>query len=335
MRFDSEQLAQKLKRELAPFYVIFGDELLLSLEAADRIRVAASASGFEERKVLIGDAGFDWSELRDARQSLSLFASKRIVDLRIPSGKPGKTGADALVDYCDNLPEDILTLVSLPGLDRQALASRWFGALEKAGETVHAQAVTRAQLPAWIAQRLARQEQSASAETVTFIAERVEGNLVAAHQEIQKLALLFPPGELPFNDVKDAVLDVARFDVFELGATILRGDRAHYLRMLDGLQGEGAAPPLVLWAISEEARAIARVRSLTDRGLPVSQAMRDARVWGARQKLLPQALRKLDQGRLLNALMRAAEIDRMVKGLAKGDVWDSLLDLGLSLMPQS
>ncbi len=335
MRFDSEQLAQKLKRELAPFYVIFGDELLLSLEAADRIRVAASASGFEERKVLIGDAGFDWSELRDARQSLSLFASKRIVDLRIPSGKPGKTGADALVDYCDNLPEDILTLVSLPGLDRQALASRWFGALEKAGETVHAQAVTRAQLPAWIAQRLARQEQSASAETVTFIAERVEGNLVAAHQEIQKLALLFPPGELPFNDVKNAVLDVARFDVFELGATILRGDRAHYLRMLDGLQGEGAAPPLVLWAVSEEARAIARVRSLTDRGLPVSQAMRDARVWGARQKLLPQALRKLDQGRLLNALMRAAEIDRMVKGLAKGDVWDALLDLGLSLMPQS
>ena len=334
MRFDSEQLAQKLKRELAPFYVIFGDELLLSLEAADRIRVAASASGFEERKVLIADAGFDWSELREARQSLSLFASKRIVDLRIPGGKPGKTGADALVDYCDNLPEDTLTLVSLPGLERQALASRWFGALEKAGETVHAQTVTRDRLPGWIAQRLARQEQKASAETVTFIAEKVEGNLMAAHQEIQKLALLFPPGELPFNEVKDAVLDVTRFDVFELGATILRGDRAQYLRMLDGLQGEGAAPPLVLWAISEEARAIARVRSLTDRGVPVSQAMRDARVWGARQKLLPQALRKLDQRRLLRAIAHAAEIDRMVKGLAKGDVWDSLLDLGMSLMPQ-
>jgi DNA polymerase-3 subunit delta len=334
MRFDSEQLPQKLQRELAPFYVVFGDELLLSLEAADKIRAAAAAADFEEREVLIADAGFDWAELRQARQSLSLFANKRIVDLRIPGGKPGKTGADELVDYCDNLPADTLTLVSLPALDRQALASRWFGALEKSGETVHAQAVTRDLLPGWIAQRLARQEQSASSETVAFIAERVEGNLMAAHQEIQKLALLFPPGELPFNEVKNAVLDVARFDVFELGATILRGDRSHYLRMLDGLQGEGAAAPLVLWAISEEARAIARVRSLTDRGVPVSHAMREARVWGARQKLLPQALRKLDKRQLLRALARAAEIDRMVKGLAKGDVWDSLLDLGLSLMPQ-
>jgi len=335
MRFDSEQLPKKLKHELAPFYVLFGDELLLSLEAADRIRAAASAAGFEERTTLIGDTGFDWSELRQARQSLSLFASKRIIDLRIPGGKPGKTGADALVEYCDNLPEDTLTLVSLPSLDRQQLASRWFGALEKAAETVHAQAVTRDRLPGWIAQRLARQEQNASTETVAFIAERVEGNLMAAHQEIQKLALLFPSGELPFEEVKNAVLDVARFDVFELGATILRGDRDYFVRMLDGLQGEGAAPPLVLWAISEEARAIARVRSLTDHGVPVAQAMRDARIWGARQKLLPQALRKLSQRQLLRSLTRAAEIDRMVKGLAKGDVWDSLLDLGISLMPQS
>jgi DNA polymerase-3 subunit delta len=244
--------------------------------------------------------------------------------LRIPNGKPGKTGADALVDYCENLPEDTLTLVSLPALDRQALATRWFGALEKSGETVHAKAVSRDQLPAWITKRLAQQQQSASAETVAFISGRVEGNLMAAHQEVQKLALLFPPGELPFEEVKNAVLDVARFDVFELGATILRGDREHYLRMLDGLQGEGTAPPLVLWAISEEARAIARVRSLTDGGVPVARAMRDARVWGTRQKLR----------QLLRALAQAAEIDRMVKGLAKGDVWDSLLDLGMSLMPQ-
>jgi DNA polymerase-3 subunit delta len=334
MRFDSEQLPQRLMHELARFYVVFGDELLLSLEAADRIRSAATAAGFEERKVLIADTGFDWSELRQARQSLSLFASKRIIDLRIPGGKPGKAGADALVDYCENLPEDTLTLVSLPALDRQALGTRWFGALEKSGETVNAQAVSRERLPAWITQRLALQEQSASAETVEFIAGRVEGNLMAAHQEVQKLALIFPPGELPFEEVKNAVLDVARFDVFELGATILRGDRKHYLRMLDGLQGEGAAPPLVLWAISEEARAIARVRNLTDSGMPVPQAMREARVWGVRQKLLPQALRKLDQRHLLRALARAAEIDRMVKGLAKGDVWDSLLDLGMSLMPQ-
>ena len=334
MRFDSDQLPQRIKRELAPLYVVFGEELLLALEAADRIRSAAMAAGFDERKVLIAETGFDWSALRDAGQSLSLFASKRVVDLRIPGGKPGKSGAEALVDYCDSLPADTVTVVSLPALDRHALASKWFGTLEKAGEAVHAKAVARERLPAWISQRLGQQQQSASRETVAFIAERVEGNLMAAYQEIQKLALMFPPGDLPFDDVKNAVLDVARFDVFELGATLLRGDRAHFLRMLDGLRGEGAATPLVLWAVAEEARAMSRVRSLVDRGVPLNQAMQQARVWGARQKLLPQALRKLDQQQLLLALKKAARVDRMAKGLLRGDVWDALLDLGMSLMPQ-
>ena len=169
---------------------------------------------------------------------------------------------------------------------------------------------------------------------MAFIAERVEGNLMAAHQEVQKLALLFPPGDLPFDDVRNAVLDVARFDVFELGSTILRGDRAHFLRMLDGLRGEGAALPLVLWAVAEEARVMGRVRTLLDRGVSLHQAMQEVRVWGARQKLLPQALRKLDQQQLLLALKKAARVDRMAKGLSKGDVWDALLDLGMTLMPQ-
>ena len=334
MRFDSDQLPQRLKRELAPLYVVFGEELLLALEAADRIRNAAAAAGFDERKVLTADASFDWSALREAGQSLSLFASKRIIDLRIPGGKPGKNGSEALVEYCKALPEDTLTVVSLPALDRHAMAAKWFGALEKTGEAVHAKAVTRDRLPDWISQRLAQQDQSASRETVAFIAERVEGNLMAAYQEIQKLALLFPSGALPFDDVKNAVLDVARFDVFELGATILRGDRAHFLRMLDGLRGEGAATPLVLWAVAEEARVMNRIRSMVDRGITLNQAMQQARVWGARQKLLPQALRKLDQQQLLLALRKAARVDRMAKGLTKGDVWDALLDLGLTLMPQ-
>ncbi len=334
MRFDSDQLPQRLNRELAPLYVVFGEELLLALEAADRIRAAAVAAGFEEREIFISEANFDWSALREAGQSLSLFASKRMIDLRIPNGKPGRNGAEALVEYCDSLPPDTLTVVSLPALDRQALGSRWFGALEKAGETVHAKAVTRDQLPAWILKRLAQQEQSASRETVAFIAERVEGNLMAAHQEVQKLALLFAPGELPFEDVRNAVLDVARFNVFELGATILRGDRAHFVRMIDGLRGEGAAVPLVLWAVAEEARTMGRVRILLDRGVSMRQAMQELRIWGDRQKLLPQALRKLDQRQLLLALGKAARVDRMAKGLSKGDVWDALLDLGVTLMPQ-
>ena len=333
--FDTDQLPQRLKRGLAPLYVVFGEELLLALEAADRIRAAALAAGFEERKILIADAGFDWGALREAGRSLSLFASKQIIDLRIPGGKPGKNGADMLVEYCETLSDDTVTVVSLPALDRHALASRWFGALEKAGEAVHAKSVARDRLPEWILQRLGQQQQHASREAVAFIAERVEGNLMAAYQEIQKLRLLFGPGELSFDNVKGAVLDVARFDAFELGATLLRGDRQHFLRMLDGLRGEGAATPLVLWAIAEEARAMSRVRTIVDQGVSLNQAMQQARIWGVRQKLLPQALRRLDRQGLLRALDKAAQIDRMAKGLAKGDVWDALLDLGLQLMPQA
>jgi len=333
--FDADQLPQRLKRELAPLYVVFGEELLLALEAADRIRAAALAAGFEERKILIADAGFDWSALREAGRSLSLFASKQVIDLRIPGGKPGKNGADMLVEFCETLPGDTVTIVSLPALDRHTLASRWFGALEKAGEAVHAKAVARDRLPEWISQRLAQQQQRASREAVAFIAERVEGNLMAAYQEIQKLDLLFGPGELSFDNVKGAVLDVARFDAFELGATVLRGDRAHFMRMLDGLRGEGAATPLILWAIAEEARAMSRVRTMLDQGVSLNQAMQQARVWGVRQKLLPQAVRRLDRQSLLRALNKAASIDRMAKGLARGDVWDALLDLGLELMPQA
>jgi DNA polymerase-3 subunit delta len=165
------------------------------------------------------------------------------------------------------------------------------------------------------------------------MADRVEGNLMAAHQEVQKLALLFPPGEVSFDDVKSAVLDVARFDVFELGPTLLRGERAHFVRMVDGLRGEGVAPSLVLWAIAEEARALSRVQGLINRGVPLQQALREARVWGPRQQSMPKALGRLDRRSLIAALARAAEVDRTIKGLRKGDAWDALLSLGLSLMP--
>jgi DNA polymerase III subunit delta len=333
MRTDSEQLAQHLKRGVAPLYVVFGDELLLALEASERVRAAAAAAGYEERQLLIADQGFDWGALRDAGQSLSLFSSRRLIDLRIPGGKPGKDGGEALAQLAAAPPADTVTLVSLPALDRQALNSRWFQALESAGIAVQAKTISREALPRWIAQRLSLQAQSASAETLAFIADRVEGNLMAAFQEVQKLALLLPPGEVPFDEVRAAVLDVARFDVFELGATILRNDRAHFVRMLDGLRGEGVAPPLVLWALSEEARALARVGAIVADGMPVAQAMREARVWGARQQLLPGALGRLGQRELHRVLDRAAQVDRMIKGLSGGDVWDALLGLGLALMP--
>ena len=331
MRIDSEQLTQHLSRGLKNLYVVYGEELLLALEAADRIRAKALELGFDERRVLIVEPGFDWSELAMVSNSLSLFAPKRLLDLRIPSGKPGKDGSDALQRLAGSLPGETMTLITLPGVDRQSQASKWFEALASAGVAVHAAAIKRDHLGQWLTGRLAQQRQQADAQTIEFLIERVQGNLMAAHQEVQKLALLFPAGSLPFDEVKNAVVDVARFNVFDIGVTLLKADRVHLVRMLDGLRAEGAAAPLVLWAIAEEARAMARVKAATAGGSPLAQALRDARVWGPRQDLMPAALRRLTQAQLVAALRRAAEIDRMIKGLASGDVWDALLHLGLEL----
>jgi len=332
MRIDSEQLSQHLARGLKSLYVVFGEELLLALEAADRVRATALRQGYDERRVLFVESGFDWGEVAMVGNSLSLFAARRVLDLRIPSGKPGKDGSEALQRLAGSLPEDTIVLITLPGLDRQQVASKWFGALESAGVAVHAGAVKREQLGQWLSSRLAQQGQRAGTETLEFLGSRVEGNLMAAYQEVQKLALLFPAGMLPFEEVRNAVLDVARYNVFEIGATLLKGERAHFVRMLDGLCGEGAAPPLVLWAIAEEVRAMARVKAAVDAGQTLAQALREARVWGTRQDLMPRTLQRLTMIQLIAALRRAAEVDRMIKGLADGDVWDALQQLGLSLM---
>lgn len=335
MRIDSEQLPQHLARGLKPLYVVYGEELLLALEAAGRIRASALAQDFDERQVLIAESKFDWSELAMASNSRSLFATKRLLDLRIPSGKPGKDGSEALQQLAGALPGETLVLITLPGVDRQSQTSKWFTALEGAGVAVHAAAIKREHLGPWLTGRLALQHQQADTQTIGFLIDQVEGNLMAAHQELQKLALLFPAGALSFDEVRNAVVDVARFNVFDIGATLLKADRVHLVRMIDGLQAEGAAAPLVLWAIAEEARAMARVKAAIASGRPLAQALREARVWGPRQDLMPTALRRLTQAQLIAALRRAAEIDRMIKGLASGNVWDALLHLGLELMAVS
>ena len=331
MRIDSEQLGQHLSRGLKSLYLVYGEELLLALEASDRIRAKALEQGFSERRVLIVEPGFDWGELAMLSNSLSLFAPKRVLDLRIPTGKPGKEGSEALQSLAASLPADTVTVITLPGVDRQGQSSKWFQALDQSGLVVQAAVIKRERLGQWIASRLSQQGQTADAQTIELLIDRVEGNLMAAYQEVQKLALLFGAGPLRFEEVKQAVVDVARFNVFDIGAALLRGDRAHFVRILDGLQAEGAAAPLVLWAIAEEARTLAKVQAATARGQPLAQVLRDARVWGARQDLMPAALRRLSQSQLIAALRRAADIDRMIKGLASGDAWDALLQLGLEL----
>jgi DNA polymerase III subunit delta len=335
MQLRLDALDAHLAKSLAPLYVITSDEHLLALEAADRIRKAARAQGLSEREVLIVERYFKWGELLAANQSQSLFGDRKLIELRIPTGKPGKDGGQALQEYVGALNPDNVTLITLPKLDWQTQKAAWVSALQQAAVYIDIPLVERTQLPQWIGTRLAAQRQSADRPSIDFIADRVEGNLLAAHQEIQKLALLHPEGKLSFEQVQDAVLNVARYDVFKLNEAMLAGDAARLVRMIDGLKGEGEALPLVLWAMAEEIRTLLKIRSGMVQGKAVGMLLKEYRIWGPRERLMEPALRRLKLSTLETALQEAAQIDKMVKGLrAKafaGDAWDALLQLGLKI----
>ena len=338
MQLRAEALDAHLSTSLAPLYVISSDEHLLALEAADRIRASARAAGFSEREVLVAERYFKWGELQAVNQSMSLFGDRKLIELRIPGGKPGKDGGQALQDYAavcaqSNQAQDTLTLITLPKLDRATQKSAWVTALQQAGVFIDIPLVERAQLSGWIGQRLAAQGQSAERTALDFMVERVEGNLLAAHQEIRKLALLYPEGRLSLEQIRDAVLNVARYDVFKLSEAMLAGDIARLVRMLDGLKGEGEALPLVLWAVTEEIRTLIRLKLGTADGQPLASLLRDYRIWGPRERLMGPALTRVKLSTLKQALSESAQVDRMIKGLrAKdfaGDPWDALLQLAL------
>lgn len=329
-----EQLEGQLARALAPLYVIHGNEPLLVIEAGDAIRAAARARGFSEREVLVAGPNFRWDALGMAAGNMSLFGESKLLDLRIPNGKPGREGGEALTRHARQAAADsgLMTLVTLPELDWATRKAAWFTALAGAGVVVEANAPPLERLPDWIAGRLARQGQSTTREALEFIAQRVEGNLLAAHQEIQKLGLLHPPGALDADAVREAVLNVARYDVDKLRQALLQGDPARCARLLEGLQGEGEAPPLVLWAFSSELHVLAAVRAALDAGRPAAAALKAERVFdNARAAAMQRAAARLDAATLRAALAAAARIDRMIKGLETGHVWDAFLQLALSL----
>jgi DNA polymerase-3 subunit delta len=330
MNLRPDQLAAHLGRPLAALYVLHGDEPLLVIEAGDAIRRAARAQGYDEREVLVVGPGFRWDSLQLAAGNLSLFGGSKLVDLRIPTGKPGREGTEALQLYCRRPAAGVVTLVTLPQLEWTARKSAWFVALQQAGVCLELNAPELPRLPEWISQRLKRQEQTAPPDALEFIAAHVEGNLLAAHQEIQKLALLYPPGALTLEQVEDAVLNVARYDVDKLREALLRGDAARCARLIDGLAAEGTAVPLVLWALATEIRSLAAIRSGLDSGQPLPELLKAERVYDERRRQgLQQAAARLSTPRLRAALVHAARIDRMIKGLAAGDVWDECLQLSL------
>jgi len=339
MQLRPEHLAAALQRGLRPLYTVYGDEPLLAQEAGDAIREAARAAGYSERKVFsVSGAHFDWSGLLGASMAMSLFAERQLIEIRIPGGKPGKDGSEALQRYCESLSDDVVTLIHLPRLDRQQVNGAWFAALDAAGVTVRVDAVGRQALPQWIARRLAAQGQrvedgDAGAQTLAFFADRVEGNLLAAHQELQKIALLYPPGVLSFDQIESAVLNVARYDVFKFTEAVLAGQTARVLRMLDGLRAEGEAAVLVHWTLAEDLRALKRLKDVLGQGKPMPVALREARVWGAKERLFERLAPHLADHTLAHWLDAASVCDGLIKGLKHPhwplDPWDGLKRLAL------
>ena len=327
MQVALNQLEAHLQKGLRSMYTLHGDEPLLVQEAADAIRAAASGQGYTERTShTVAGAHFDWSEVLAAGGSLSLFADKQIVEIRIPSGKPGKDGSTSLQQLAEAARDNdsTLTLVVLPRLDKMTRTGAWFGALESFGVVVQIDAVERAALPQWIAQRLGSQGQRVVAgeegqRTLQFFADRVEGNLLAAHQEIQKLALLYPAGDLSFEQVEGAVLNVARYDVFKLSEAVLAGQSGRVQRMLDGLRAEGEAEVLVHYALSEDIRALKRVKDAVGQGRPLPMALREQRIWGVRERLFERVLPRLSPIELSNLLHSAHLVDGIVKGIKQAD----------------
>lgn len=328
MQLRADQLPQALAKGLRPLYVIHGDEPLLAQEAADAIRSAARAAGYSERSVhTVAGAHFDWSGLLGEASALSLFADRRVIEIRIPSGKPGKDGSEALQRYVETLSDDNLTLILLPRLDRTQQTSAWFTALDGAGATIRIDPVERRALPQWIAQRLAAQglrieDGEAGQHALAFFADRIEGNLLAAHQEISKLALLHAPADprgaptvLTQTQIESAVLNVARYDVFKLGEAVLAGQVARALRMLDGLEAEGEAAVLVHWTLADDLRGLQRVHTAMLQGKPLPLALRDARVWGVKEKLFERVVPQLDAATLTALVAAAHTVDGIVKGV--------------------
>ena len=333
MNIPADRLSDHLARGLAALYVVVGDEPLAAQEAGDAIRAAARAAGHSERTVYTVQGRYNWQGIFAAGDNLSLFAERRLAEIRIPSGKPGVDGAKALETYAAKLPADTLTLISLPGLDWKTMQSRWFAALAKSGVVVEAKPVDRAALPGWIDRRLAGQGLRAERAALEFLADQVEGNLLAAQQEIDKLALLLPAGTITLADVEHAVVDVSRLEADALQDALYAGDGARFAQVVADLRDSGEAVPAILWQVSSAVQLLLRLKSAVAQGDSLPAAMRA--LWGRDKQRAPQierALKRLGLAKIESALSDLALIDRQAKGLERvGDPWDTLLRVGMTL----
>jgi DNA polymerase-3 subunit delta len=328
MKVRPDQLPQALQKNFAPLYFISGDEPLQVMECADAVRARARELGFSEREVMDVDNSFDWSLLLDAANSMSLFAEQRILELRLPSAKPGKQGGQALQDYAQRPADDAVLIITAGKLEGGSRNSKWFKSLEQTGVVVQCWPVAPHELPRWVAQRMASKGIQASQDAIMLIVERVEGNLLAAAQEIDKLFLLYGAGSVDLQQVTAAVADSARYSIYDLVDSALIGDSVRTSRIVSGLKSEGVEPVLALWALSRELRMLT---DIAQANMPQDAALAKAGVWENRKALVRKALSRHPLLRWQQFLRRCARIDKVIKGVEAGRPWDELLALSMQV----
>ncbi len=331
MKLKANQLQSHLHKNLASCYLVSGDEHLLVAEALDAIREAARGRGFASRDLHVATAGFDWSALRDSSSNLSLFAERRIVELRLPTGKPGKAGSQAIVDLLGYLGDDLLLIVVTPKLDRSSQSAKWVKALESAGVELTIWPIGPRELPAWIGERMRQAGLQPERDAVTMIADRVEGNLLAAGQEIEKLRLLHGAGKVSAEDVSKAVANSSRFDVFKLVDAALAGDAKRASRILAGLQAEGVEPVIVVWSLARELRTLTRLSELLADGADLGKAMQQAGVWRNRQGLVRSCVARNGRSDFRRLLKATVAADQAAKGQLRADPWQLITSILIDL----
>jgi DNA polymerase-3 subunit delta len=327
MRLSLSQLSTDLSKRIAPIYLITGDEPLQAGEAADAIRAAAKKSDFLNREVFSAEGHFDWKQLSFAADSSSIFSDKKILDLRVPSGKFGTEGSKAISEYCENLSPDNLLLISCAKLDNTSLKSKWFQTIDKLGVVVQVFPLEGQELIQWLQHRLLKRGLQVEAAGVKIIASRIEGNLLAAAQEIEKLYVLYGAVKLSTEMVEHAVADSSRFDVFKLTEAVLAGRVNRAARVLHALKEEGIAAPVILWALSREARALMELKTATNKEVVFKKHF----IWDKRKQAITQALSRLSLAQLQHIFVLTAKADRQSKGQQSGDCWETLLLVCLAI----
>ncbi|MDH5424467.1 MAG: DNA polymerase III subunit delta [Gammaproteobacteria bacterium] len=329
MKIRTDQLKQQLEKTLSPVYLISGDEPLQVMEAGDQVRAKARELGYTERTVMDVDKDFDWATLTAESNSLSLFAEQRILELRIPTGKPGKPGGAALAEYAARLPQDTILIISAGKLDKTATNTKWYKSLDSAGVTLQCWPIDSVALPKWIENRCIMKGMQPEKEAVRILVERVEGNMLAAAQEIEKLCLLAGSARLTAEQVTAAVADSSRFNIYDLTDAALAGDISRTSHIINGLQAEGVEVVLALWAVSREIRTLLSAAESSQSS--ADTALAKAGVWNNRLPLMKKALSRHNKNTLQQLLSRCANTDRVIKGLEAGKAWDELYQLCLFL----